>query len=241
MDKGFIQRATKVTSFNLVAADFQTTKYKKEIQFLFGFYMFPNFDLEKTVDTVNKSTLNKLIDQLRSISSENLYKLHSYNLKGVGPGEATLFFLINKAHLGGGSSAGVDLVVGSNKYEVKAVTVSTDRVASNFKLGGTVKLSDIIEDLGKLCKELKLTGWTSTEINGGIIKQLKEKAPERFQAIEKKFASRAAEYFAGHEVIFINNSNANRIGTIEEIKLVKKEDIMLERVTSGTIKPKVKL
>jgi hypothetical protein len=37
------------------------------------------------------------------------------NLPGVGPGEATLYLLTQEGVLGGGSSAGVDLIVGNKK------------------------------------------------------------------------------------------------------------------------------
>ena len=48
MDKDFIHRATKVSSFNLYAADFQSVRHKKEIQHLFATYFFPKFDLNHT-------------------------------------------------------------------------------------------------------------------------------------------------------------------------------------------------
>jgi hypothetical protein len=69
---------------------------------------------------------------------------------------------------------------------------------------------------------------------------MKKLAPDKFAAAEDKFATAAANYFKGHKVIFINNSPSN-LGKIEAIKEVKKSDVIIERVTSGTIKPKVKL
>jgi len=241
MDLDFIKRAEVVTSFNVTSSDFTSLKYKKEIQYLFNKHFFPKFDIKKTINGVNKDKLNRLIAELRSNSSTMLAKLHGYNLKGVGPGEATMFFLINDAHLGGGSSAGVDLIVGNKGYEMKAVKVSNDNLASDFKLGGTVPLSDVIVELVKLAAEYKLGG-TKTEISGSIISMMREKAPSKFKEIESMYADIAYEnYFKSHEIIFVNNGSGSKLGNIESIKKVQKKDIMIERLTSGTVKPKVKL
>lgn len=240
MDKKFIRRATQITSFNFTTSDFQSLKYKQEIQHLFNFHFFPNFDLKKTLSSVNKDKFNSLVSELKQESPELFGKLHAYNLKGVGPGEATLFFLVDNVYLGGGSSAGVDIFSGTKKYEVKAVKVSSDKVASDFKLGGTVKLNDIIQDLEDLCKKLKIPGASPAGISGSVIDSLRAKAPDEFAKIEKKYKDRAEDYFGGHEVIFINNGSA-KLGMIESIKMVSGKDVTIERVTSGTIKPRVKL
>lgn len=242
LNMDFIRKAEKVTSFNIVTKDFETLKYKKEIQHLFNKHFFPKFDLGRAINSVDKNRLNSLIKDLKNESNENFKKLHGYNLKGVGPGEATMFFLINNAHLGGGSSAGVDLVVGPKKYEIKAVKVSNDRLASDFKLGGTVPLSDIIVMLNKIRKDIG-AGGTQTEMSGSIMKRMQLEAPAAFQAAQKQFADIAYNlYFKRDEIIFINNSaTAGRIGMIEAIKNVKLDEIFIERVTSGTIKPKVKI
>lgn len=236
----FIRKAERVTSFNIKAADFQTMTYKKELQHLFNKHFFPDFDLSSTISTVDESKLNKLISDLKLSSNEMFVKLHAYNLKGIGPGEATLFFLIDTAVLGGGSSAGVDLIVNGTGYEVKAVKVSADRIASDFKLGGTVPLADIMTELNNLRETLKLGG-SKTEISGTITQAMRTKDPKRFAEIENKYAEAAYQYFKQHEVIFINNAPGARLGRVEAIKRVAKKDIMIERVTSGTVKPKIRL
>lgn len=237
----FIRRAEIVTSFNLTSSDFTTLDYKKEIQYLFNKHFFPKFNISKTVNGVNKDKLNRLILELKSISPVMFAKLHSYNLKGIGPGEATLFFLINNAQLGGGTSAGVDLMVGGQGYEMKAVKVSNDNMASDFKLGGTVPLSDIIMDLVMLSTKYKFGG-SKTEISGSIVNNMRVKAAAEFKVIESNYADIAYNsYFKGHKIIFVNNSSGPKLGLIESIKQVEKKDIMIERLTSGTVKPKVKL
>ena len=239
MDKNFIKRALHVTSFNLSASDFESTTYKNEIQYIFNMHFFPKFDLSHTINGVDMNKMNSIINKLKSEDSAMFAKMHNYNLKGVGPGEVTLYFLVNSAHLGGGSSAGVDLVASNGKFEVKAVKVGRDGYASDFKLGGTAPLSDIIIALDNIRTKYKLGG-TRTEMSGAIMDQMKKLAPDTFAAAQDKFASVAADYFKGHKVIFINNSPSN-LGKIEAIKEVKKADVIIERVTSGTIKPKVKL
>lgn len=239
LDTQFIQRAMKITSFNLSPSDFTSTTHKKEIQYLFNINFFPKFDISKTITGADQTRLNSLIATLKTEDMEMFRKLHAYNLKGIGPGETTLYFLIDNCRLGGGSSAGVDVIIGSKNYEVKAVKVSNG-IASDFKLGGTVPLADIMTSLDNLRTRLKLGG-SKTEMSGTIMSEMKTKAPTEFAIIENRYAAVAYQYFKDHEVIFINNSNTSKIGNIEAIKRVRQEDIMIERVTSNTIKPKVKL
>lgn len=242
MNLEFIRRAERVTTFNITPKEFTTLQYKAEIQHLFNKHFFPNFDVTQTIKRVDKDRLNNLITQLKQERGGTAFeKLHTYNLKGVGPGEATLFFLIDDAYLGGGSSAGVDVIVGTSKYEVKAVQVTPTRVASDFKLGGNVPIAEVMSAMDKLRVALKLGG-TKTEISKAITETMRQKAPVEFKAIQDEYAERAYEdYFKNHEVIFINNSSGPRVGTIEAVKRVTKADIMIERATSGTVKPKVQL
>ena len=239
MNKDFIKRALRVTSFNLNASDFQSTRFKQDIQYIFNMHFFPKFDISNTINDVDMNKINSMINMLKQEDSGMFAKMHNYNLKGVGPGEVTLYFLINSAYLGGGSSAGVDLITSTSKFEIKAVTVSRDGYASNFKLGGTAPLSDIIVMLDKLRIKHKLGG-TRTEMGGAIMDQMRKLAPDEFAMAQDKFATVAANYFKGHKVIFINNASAH-LGKIEAIKEINKDDVILERVTSGTIKPRIKL
>lgn len=238
----FIRRAERITSFNIETTEFETLCYKREIQTLIKKHFFPDFNLRTTLKKINRVELNKRIQELKTIDNEMMKKLHQYNLKGVGPGEVTLFFLVDLVHLGGGSSAGVDIVCGDEQYEVKAANITQERTAINFKLGGTVALADMMTELNDLRSYYGLEG-TRTEIKGSVIKELRSKYNYDFNPIEEKFQEVASEYFSKHDVIFINNNvqNKTRVGMIESIKRVKKDDIKIERLTSGTIKPMVKL
>lgn len=245
LDMEFISRAEKVTTFNLTASDFETVKYKSEIQYLFTKNYFPGFDIEeKSVTGMSeraKDEINERIRELKSINKSAFYKLHNYPLKGVGPGEATLFYLVNGATLGGGTSAGVDLRYGSLNFEIKAVK---PRVRAgdyhDFKLGGTVRLDDIMGELAKLKEKLGM-GSEARKIPQSEIQRMKKEAPREFAKIEKKFGDRAHKYFEGDEVILINNdTNKKEFGEIIYIGKIGRDNIGLERVTQGTIKPTLK-
>ena len=238
MDKNFIKRALHVTSFNLSSSDFKDTRFKKEIQHIFNMHFFPKFDLKDTIDSIDMNKINRLIDKLRSEDPVMLSKMHNYNLKGVGPGEVTLYFLVNSAHLGGGSSAGVDVIASNGEFEVKAVDVTASGYATNFKLGGTFILSDIVKDLLDLKKKVGASG---EGVNKSALDAIRRKYPNELKRIEEDFAQRAYDnYFKNHQIIFIKNSTRD-IGKVMAIKKVKKSDIMLDRLTSGVLKPNVKL
>ncbi len=241
LDSEFLKKAMRLTNFNLSTRDFESLEYKKEIQFLFRTHFFPGFDLDDCLDEVNAEKINSVIAKLKALDSKMFTKMHKYNLKGVGPGEATLYFILNKGHLGGGASAGVDLVHGSSKYEVKAVTLSSTGHVKDFKIGGTENLSGIISDAVKLKKKaIKRYTNRDTEINKSQIGEIKRKFPTEWSKIENEYKNQAYNYFKEHDVIFMNNKT-KKIGEIIAIKKVKKSDIELENITSGTIKPAIKV
>ena len=43
----FLNKAEKITQFNIPASDFTNLTYKKEIQYLFKKHFFPSFNLDK--------------------------------------------------------------------------------------------------------------------------------------------------------------------------------------------------
>jgi len=241
VDTDYIRRAERITSFNIETKDFETLCYKREIQTLIQKHFFPNFNLRTLLKKVDKARLNEKIEILRQHDPELFTKLHHYNLKGVGPGEVTLFFLVNDVYLGGGSSSGADIICKDLSYEIKAVHVSKEGLAHNFKLGGTVSLSNIMVELYDLVSYYKLDG-SETEIKKSTVNILRDNYYDDFRPIEEKFADAAHEYFRNHEVIFINNSlSKQKVGRIEAIKRVHRDDIFIERLTNGTVKPMIKL
>ena len=251
LDVEFMQKAERVTSFNIPAADFTHLQYKEEIQFLFKKHFFPKFDLTKTLksNTVNMRDVNRLIDRLKQFDFNAFNNLHFYNLKGVGPGEATLFFLLDKAHLGGGTSAGVDLVVAGNAYEIKAAKLDKDgKFVTGFKLGGTVPLGDLVDEVVSYKNSMgfQTSGKGQAEVNKTQLDAIRKEYKPQMEKLEKEYARRAFKYFENDNVIFMNNNNSNgrltrAAGGIITVKRVKATDIGLDVVTQGTMKPKVKI
>jgi len=239
IDWKFVKRAEKVTSFNLDAKDFTVQKNKESIQHIFNKHFFPKFDLSKTLDRVDATQLNRLISELRSENPAMLQAMHFYNLKGVGPGEVLIYFLVKNGFLGGGSSSGVDFITPGKGYEIKAVEVNQAGYATNFKVGGTFDLSPILRRATEL---KKLAGAGGEGVNLSAIKLIKQKIPGEWEKVDKAFVELTYDkYFQHHHVIFMNNRKNAQLGAIEAIKQVKREDIVLERITSGTAKPAVKI
>lgn len=240
LDMEFIARAMKVTSFNLAAKDFENLKHKKEIQHLFHLNFFPKFDMSKMLDRVDERKMSALIKDLRKESGSNFEHLYKYNLKGVGPGEVLLYFILNKAHLGGGSSAGLDLVDVSGGYEIKAVDASPQGYVNNFKVGGTFSMADIIRGVQDLKKAAGLG--SGAEVNGAHLKELEKKFPDEMKRYYEQYADVTYKnYFKNHKIIFLSNKKGGgyQLGDIIAIKQVQKKDIVFERITSGTIKPRI--
>ena len=249
LDAEFLRRAQKITSFNLSTKDFESLKYKKEIQHLIRTHFFPKFNLDNTLKKMNVDKFNNLVEKLRSESAAKLSQLHNYNLKGVGPGEVTMFFLIDDCHLGGGGSAGVDAIIGGKKYEIKAANYSKPTsTVIGFKLGGTVPLGDLVNKAKEMKEKLgmKTKGKGESEVNITQIAAIKRKFPREWSAIEKTYADRAHKYFGSHETIFMNNNKSGAKltrdgGRIIAVKKVAKTDIQIHTITQGTIKPRVKI
>ena len=261
LDAAFLKRAQKVTSFNLRTADFESTQYKAEIQHLIRTHLFPDFDLSQTmVGPPNIKQLNKRIDILKRQNFSNYNKLHFYNLSGVGPGEATLYFLLDDANLGGGGSAGVDLVVGSNQYEVKASLYSdTDKTVYGFKLGGTAPLDKMVTQLVQWKNELglKSKGKGVNEVGPKNLTIIQSSKRTEYAKLENDFKRIAGKYFGSTPVIFINNNSSKKMdpdeplekvkllsngaGNVLAIKSISQKDISIQTVTQGTIKPRVKI
>lgn len=247
MDQDFLARAQRVTSFNLTSADFESLTYKREIQSLFVKYYFPRFDLSHTLDTLDVQQFNAVVDRLRSESPEMLQALLKYPLKAKGPGEVLMFFIINPAYLAGLFSPGMDVRIDPDQYEVKAATISRGH-ATNFKLGSAVPLASLMSDIAHLYEHVN-SHWpgtlpddqTETEICGSAINALRRAAPDDFACIEAAYAKASYDYyFKAHPVVVIHNTG-KRCGHIEKVGYVAQEDITIERLTNGTLKPRIRL
>lgn len=208
--------------------------------------MFPSFSPEKALETITVNGYNKLVALLKKDDASQYEKLHNLSLKGVGPGEAVMYLLTKKGHLGGGSSAGIDLVDGASKYEVKAAkwkSKTRKDSVSDFKLGGgLVGMTQIETDIQDLAFRLGLKPRGSAEISGKVFEEMKKMDPNKYNEIESRYQKLAGSYFGNHNTIFIQTEkNQPDFGEILAIKKVKPSDITMERFTSKSIKPIVRI
>jgi hypothetical protein len=237
LDSEFLSRAENNPSLNLVGSDFNTIKGRKyEIQYLIKKHFFPKFDLSNTLEdtVIKKEKINHIIDLLKSENADKFEVLFNFRPIGVGPGEALLYFIYDKAVLGGGSKSG-DIFIGGNEYEVKSVKMKGENEVYDFRLGGTVPISNIMKKLTDLSGKEK-------EISGSDIAAIKAKQPKEFKKIEDEFCKIAYDhYFSKHDVIFFNNGTGEERGNVITVKKVRQSDIRIERVTSGVIKPIIKI
>ena len=248
----FLARAQKVTSFNLNSNDFTTIEFKAEIQHLFKTHLFKKFDLDKTIKGKPKiNELNSLIKSLKKLHSREFLSLHNYNLKGVGPGEATLFFLLDDAILGGGSSSAADIIIGGQSYEVKAGNYNAKQKAyKDFKLGGTVPLEKMVAKAFELRNivdpNLKMSRSGTAEKNGVNGQQIEAILKDRSLAndwnknVEIPYGIEASKYLNKNPLILmVNTTPKSEIGEIYHIGRIDPKKVRVDVVTQGTIKPKI--
>ena len=247
LDNEFIKRLTSVTSFNLRPSDFTSNKYKNEIQYLFQQHKFGSFDPKMSLGFMDKNKYNKLVNLLKADDKKEYEQLHNIKMSGVGPAEVVLFLLTKDGYIGGGSSTGADLLINSKKYEVKAVkwkSKSKKDTVYDFKLGGNIPGMPQLEvDLQRAFFDAGLTSYVNTpEIKESLFKKFKEDNAEMYLSLEKRYQKLARGYFSQHETIFIQTeSNQPDFGEIISIKSVQEEDITMERYTSRSIKPLVRI
>ena len=246
LDNAFINRATRLTSFNLKSSDFTSITYKLEIQTLYHQHMFPSFHPSMALDSITAAEYNGLVGRLKSDSALQYRKLHNLKMSGIGPGEIVMYLLTKKGYLRGGSGPGVDLFDGpNNSYEIKAAKwkSKTDRNSVfDFKLGGNLSgMSDIVVSLQTLAKDLNLTTIKGvSSIPESMMKNMKEN--DKYKEIEGRYQELALKYFSGHSTIFLQTErNQQDFGEILAIKKVEAKDITMERYTSNVIKPIVKI
>lgn len=208
--------------------------------------MFPSFEPSKALETISVREYNNLVSLLKRDDAQQYEKLHNLSISGVGPGEAVMYLLTKNGKLGGGSSAGVDIINGSSQYEIKAAKWKSKRTKDSvfdFKLGGTLPgMTQIESDLQNLAFELGLQPKGSPSIPESNLKEMKKLNPNKYNDIEQRYQKLAGKYFGNHDTIFLQTEkNQPDFGHILSIKKVKPEDIKMERFTSKSIKPIVKI
>lgn len=239
IDLEFVKMAERLTSFNLSAKHFQTLDHKVEIRYLFNKHFFPGVEVD-TPKTIELDGFNNVVSSLKAYDVGSFVGMHEYPLKGIGPGEVSIFFAIDTARLGGGCSAGVDVVDDSGEREVKAVKVTRDGYARDFKLGGTVDLSSIMGELFTLKAECGIE--TGEGVSSNVLREVARIRPNDFKRVSDLYRDACRSYFQDHEVIFLNHNTSPKVrGRIEAIKTVDGSDVEIDALTSGTIKPRIRL
>ena len=256
----FINSRSESNSFKLTAKDLATLDYKKEIRFLITRKWFPdvvtsNIFLPKLTKA---KALNTSLSILEASNSKGFEELLQMQPSGIGPGEILLYFLLDKAIIGGGNSAGIDLIDDGTPYEIKAVSRrSSDGLLHNFKLGGTVNISNVQSKILKLKAELlkfdtKIKEGEKTGINNDhmkgfesrqFLKYCKDNNLETFSELNDEFQTIAYDgYFKNHPIIFMGSKSASKAdrGRVYDILTVTKKMVSIYKVTNGTIKPGIK-
>jgi hypothetical protein len=239
----FISKSTRGGKINIDHREYYSLKYKEEIRATFHSMYFPSLAIFPTVgDSVSVTSLNSAINKLRSASATGLkHVLDQEPISGIGPGEVLIYLLADGAVLKGGTSKGLDVDIRGVAYEVKAVRVTLNRFAQSYRVGTHVPMGSVISKINQLREDMNIPG-TKQEVKKTSLDLMASAYPERYAAIRAEFAKDAHKaYFDKHQVIFINNNASHAAGTIESIKNVKAQDISIERVSQGTIRPMVKL
>lgn len=248
LDLEFITAAEKCTAFSIKTKSFESDEHKKEIRYLYTKRFFPSFDTSKfdNIKNINKDwkAYNNIVKELKQINSAGYDAIHSKE-DALGPGEQAMYYIINNAVLAGGTSGG-DLRVGNNTFEIKAIEVQNKKYAINFKTGGTFSVADTMQGIMKLketyFEELGFSGKLS-EVKVTEIRTLRESkvTKDAFAKIEKNYQSNSySQYFNHYPFIWIINKGSNK-GEIVSVSNPKQKDILIYAVTSGTVKPIVKI
>jgi len=250
LDFEFIRRAEKVTKFNISVNDLKP-ELQPSVRYLFIKNQFPKFGKKDLfLRDFNVSGLNRAIKELKKENFNHFYNMYQFDQSGIGPGELMLYFLIDGSRVGGGGSAGVDLIVGNKEYEAKSVELNVGRQAiEGFKLGGKGELAPIMAAAQALKKkypeEMKVANKGKanaiSEINQSQLKKLEELEPAAMARIKRQYTKVAGDYFGDTNIVFMYSKSASgrKVGEIIAAGKIAKGTVNMQTITSGTIKPSI--
>lgn len=226
-----LEQATKYMYFNLDRKLFESLEYKSSIKELFENHWF-NEKIHQI--KINKpSDIFKLNEYVLYIkNNKNLFnRLFHYPLKRSGNAEVMLYLFLENSYLSSSGTAGNDIIINAEHFEIKNVLISKKYKSehlyySNFKLGNSFCIRKIINNIenyfGKIPKGSEMA---------------EHRNNEKFLEIEQEYREIVyTEYFLKHNVIFIDKE-----GITHYIGSVKKENIFIDTITEGTIKPMIKI
>lgn len=251
LDFDFIRRAEKVTKFNISVNDLKP-ELQPSVRYLFIKNQFPKFgEKDLFMKTFNVKKLNTAIKALKKENFDHFFNMYQFDQSGIGPGELMLYFLIDGSRVGGGGSAGVDLIVNNKEYEAKSVELRVgSQMIEGFKLGGKGELAPIMaaaQELKKKYSEEMIAANKGkknaiSEVNSSQLKKLEELEPRAMADIKKKYTDVASEYFGNTNIVFMySKSNRRNVGEIIAAGKIKKGTVVMQTITSGTIKPSIPL
>lgn len=220
--------ATKYMYFNLDRKLFQSLDYKEQIQELFKTNWFKGINSLEIKDLNDFYKLNDVISDIKN--DEMLFnRLFHYPLKRTGNGEVLLYLLIQNSYLSSSRTPGRDIVVDNIDYEVKNCIVSNkyknnNIYFSNFKLGHSFCVRNIINNIENYFGKIPKGSEMDTARNN-----------EDFLKMEEVYREIVYnEYFSKNNMIFIDKN-----GYIHFVGKVNKEQIFIDTITEGTIKPMI--
>ena len=216
--------------FNLDRKLFQTDEFKDEIKELFEKHWFFEKINQLTVkNTADIYNLNSYVSYIKNKDLDLFNRLFHYPLKRTGNSEVMLFLLFENAYLSNSGASGNDIIINNIEYEIKNCIVSKKYKSdslyfSNFKLGNAFCVRNIINNIENYFNKIP---------KGSEIAEARKDSD--FLRLEEEYRNVVYnEYFNKHDMIFID-----KYGEIRFVGKVLKENIFIDTITEGTIKPMI--
>ena len=216
--------------FNLDRKLFQTDEFKDEIKELFEKHWFFEKINQLTVkNTADIYNLNSYVSYIKNKDLDLFNRLFHYPLKRTGNSEVMLFLLFENAYLSNSGASGNDIIINNIEYEIKNCIVSKKYKSdslyfSNFKLGNAFCVRNIINNIENYFNKIP---------KGSEMSEARKDS--EFLRIEEEYRMVVYNaYFNKHDMIFID-----KYGEIRFVGKVLKENIFIDTITEGTIKPMI--
>lgn len=228
-----LEFATKYMYFNLDRSLFQTLEFKEDIKNLFNEYWF--FEISREIEQIQIKEeidifkFNTVVYNIKELDKNLFERLFHYPLKRSGNGEVLLYLFLKNSYLSPTSTSGKDIIINDIHYEIKNCVISKkyktgEYFYSNFKLGNSFCIRKIINNIENYFSKIP---------KGSEISEARKDS--EFLKIEEEYRELAyIEYFSKHRMIFMDKE-----GQIKFIGSIQKEDIFIDTITEGTIKPMI--
>ena len=240
---------------NITENAFKTTKDKVFIQHAYA-TLYPKF-YEFFENTLNVSSfgsqqvtsINKILDTMKTRSLNDLLKLLGTKFGDMGPGEVLMYLLHDQIRLAGNEPG--DLRIGAKEVELKAAKVKAT-VNNGLTKGpvfygyglGSVNLGTILAKLTSFRDDVMPNKKGNTSIDVSDITTFLRDHKELYKPIEEDFQKLThKQYFSKHQFLFIGQASDNsrrRARLIGYIPNVKKEDITIESYSRGQFYPQIR-